>query len=246
MAIEKLDPSETALVLIEYQNEFTTEGGALYEAVKPCLDKYDTIANSKKTMDATRMAGCSIIHVPIAFEDGHKEISGDYGILQAIKEGKTFKANEWGSAICDTMKPGPTDLICKGKSGLCGFHSTNLDFLLRQNGIKNVVLGGFLTNCCVESTMRTAYEKGFNVITVTDCCAATSEEGHKAAVGGTFGGAVLDAGFVTTPMPNLNVEGRSGVTSFMDRPVELNYGLNVTGIAFGLGSAHIGGCGANQ
>mmetsp|Transcript_15029 Transcript_15029/g.32736 ORF Transcript_15029/g.32736 Transcript_15029/m.32736 type:complete len:268 (+) Transcript_15029:153-956(+) len=188
MAIDKLNPAETALVLIEYQNEFTTEGGALYEAVKPCLEKYSTIANSKKTMDVARMVGCTIIHVPIAFEDGHKEISGNpYGILQAIKEGKTFKAGEWGSAICDTMKPGPTDLICKGKSGLCAFHSTNLDFLLRQNGIKNVVLGGFLTNCCVESTMRTAYEHGYQVFTLKDCCAATSVEGQEAAFTHTFG-----------------------------------------------------------
>jgi nicotinamidase-related amidase len=36
------------------------------------------------------------------------------------------------------------------------------------------VLAGFLTNCCVESTMRVAYEKGYNVITLTDCTAATS------------------------------------------------------------------------
>jgi ureidoacrylate peracid hydrolase len=188
MAIDKkLDPSETALVLIEYQNEFTTEGGALYEAVKPCLDKYGTIANSRRVMDSARAAGCTIIHVPIAFEDGHKEISGDFGILQAIKEGKTFKANEWGSAICEAMKPAPSDLICKGKSGLCGFHSTNLDFLLRQNGVKNVVLGGFLTNCCVESTMRTAYEHGYKVYTLKDCCAATSVEGQEAAFEHTFG-----------------------------------------------------------
>lgn len=188
MAIDKLNPAETALVLIEYQNEFTTEGGALYEAVKPCLDKYQTIANSKKAMNAARMAGCTIIHVPISFEDGHNEIANSpYGILQAIKEGKTFKAGEWGSAICDTMKPGPSDLIVKGKSGLCGFHSTNLDFVLRQNGIKNVVLGGFLTNCCVESTMRNAYEHGYKVFTLKDCCAATSVEGQEAAFEHTFG-----------------------------------------------------------
>jgi nicotinamidase-related amidase len=61
------------------------------------------------------------------------------------------------------MKPKEGDLIVKGKSGLCGFQSTNLDFLLRQNDIKNVVLAGFLTNCCVESTMRTAYEYGYRV-----------------------------------------------------------------------------------
>ena len=59
------------------------------------------------------------------------------------------------------MKPAKDDIICKGKIGLCGFQSTNLDFILRQNNVKNVVLGGFLTNCCVESTMRSAYERGY-------------------------------------------------------------------------------------
>jgi len=85
------------------------------------------------------------------------------------------------------MRPKNGDLVVKGKTGLCGFHSTNLDFLLRQNGIKNLVLGGFLTNCCVESTMRTAYEHGYVVHTLKDCCAATSIEGQEAAFEHTFG-----------------------------------------------------------
>ena len=63
-----LSPEETALVLIEYQNEFTTEGGGLYEAVKECIDKTGTLENSKKVMDTAREAGCTIIHVPISFE----------------------------------------------------------------------------------------------------------------------------------------------------------------------------------
>jgi len=41
-------------------------------------------------------------------------------------------------------------VVVEGKRGLDGFASTNLDFVLRQNQIENVVLGGFLTNCCVE------------------------------------------------------------------------------------------------
>jgi nicotinamidase-related amidase len=80
-----------------------------------------------------------------------------------VKEGEAFSNGEWGAEICDMMKPREGDLIVKGKSGLCGFQSTNLDFLLRQNDIKNVVLAGFLTNCCVESSMRTAYEYGYRV-----------------------------------------------------------------------------------
>ena len=53
---------------------------------------------------------------------------------------------------------------------------------LGRKGIRNVALGGFLTNCCVESTMRSAYERGFNVFTLTDCLAATSVEEHDNAI----------------------------------------------------------------
>jgi hypothetical protein len=63
-----LDPSESALVLIEYQNEFTTEGGKLYEATKECMEATNMLSNSKKMMDFARDAGCTIIHVPINFE----------------------------------------------------------------------------------------------------------------------------------------------------------------------------------
>ena len=63
----------------------------------------------------------------------------------------------------------------------------DLEKQLLAKGAETVVLCGFLTNCCVESTMRTAFEKGFNTITLTDCCATTSADGHKGATEGTFG-----------------------------------------------------------
>ena len=72
--------------------------------------------------------------------------------------------------------------MIEGKRGLDTFASTNLDFILRSKGIKTVALGGFLTNCCVESTMRSAYEKGFDVVTLTDCVAATSQAEHENAI----------------------------------------------------------------
>lgn len=109
------------------------------------------LENSSKLATYARETGCSIIHAPISFEKGHNEIStAPYGILAGVKEGEAFTNGEWGSEFAESMKPQAGDLIVKGKSGLCGFESTNLDFLLRQRGAKNVVLGGFLTNCCVE------------------------------------------------------------------------------------------------
>ena len=181
------DPADTAFVFIEFQNEFTSPGGKLYDAVKDTIAKYGTIENAQKVMNGARDAGCTIIHVPIAFESGHREINGEYGILANVKAGEAFTASTWNADFCDEMKPQESDLVVKGKTGLCGFHSTNLDFMLRQNSIKNVVLSGFLTNCCVESTMRTAYENGYKVYTLMDCCAGTSVAGQEAAFEHTFG-----------------------------------------------------------
>ncbi|WP_205959866.1 cysteine hydrolase [Flammeovirga aprica] len=105
-----------------------------------------------------------------------------YGILKGVVDNNAFLKDQWGSELIEFIKPQPEDIIIEGKKGLDTFCSTNLDFILRSKGIQNVVLAGFLTNCCVESTMRTAYEKGYNVITLTDCCAATSVEEHENAV----------------------------------------------------------------
>ena len=64
--------------------------------------------------------------------------------------------------------------VAEGTRGLCGFATTNLDFILRSRGITDIALAGFLTNCCVESTMRSAYEKGYRVVTLTDCTATVT------------------------------------------------------------------------
>jgi nicotinamidase-related amidase len=108
-------------------------------------------------------------------------------VLAGIKEGAAFTNGEWGAEFHPSMMPQKGDLVVKGKSGLCGFESTNLSFLLGQSGAKNVVLAGFLTNCCVESTMRSAYEKGFKVYTLKDCVAATSVAAQEATLEYNFG-----------------------------------------------------------
>ncbi len=105
-----MDPKTTAVVLIEYQNDFTSEGGSLHDAVKGVMEQEHMLPNSVETVE---------------------------------------KARELGA---------------------------------RSRGITTIALGGFLTNCCVESTMRTGYEKGFEVITLKDCTATLSEEEQRLAV----------------------------------------------------------------
>ena len=171
------DPKSTAVVLIEFQNDFTSDGGALHGAVQGVMDSTHMMENTKKLVDEAHAAGATVIHAPISFAEGYNEITDHpYGILAGVVDNKAFVKGTWGAEIVDDLTPGPDDIVIEGKRGLDTFASTNLDFILRSKGIKRVALGGFLTNCCVESTMRSAYEKGFDVVTLTDCVAATSEE----------------------------------------------------------------------
>jgi nicotinamidase-related amidase len=165
------------LVLIEYQNDFTSDGGTLHPAVQPVMKSTNMLANTVETVKKARELGATIIFAPITFTDDYHELSPQpYGILKGVVDSKSFRKGTWGAEIVDVLKPEPQDIIIEGKRGLCGFASTNLDFILRSRGITTIALGGFLTNCCVESTMRTGYEKGYNVITLKDCTAALSEE----------------------------------------------------------------------
>ena len=178
-----LDPKKTAVVLIEYQNDFTSAGGTLHEAVKPVMDSTNMLANTVDMVKKARKLGATIVHAPIMFAEGYKELTSEpYGILKGVVDSKSFRKGTWGAEIVDDLKPAAEDIIIEGKRGLCGFASTNLDFILRSRGITNIALGGFLTNCCVESTMRSGYERGYNVITLKDCTATLSEEEQRLAV----------------------------------------------------------------
>ena len=178
-----IDPKTTAVVLIEYQNDFTTEGGVLHEAVSEVMDKTDMLAHTREVVKAARNAGATIMHAPIAFTEGYGEITNrPYGILKGVVDGQAFVKGSWGAQIIDELTPAAGDIVVEGKRGLDTFASTNLDFILRSKGISTVALGGFLTNCCVESTMRSAYENGYRVITLSDCVAATSVEEHENAL----------------------------------------------------------------
>jgi nicotinamidase-related amidase len=178
-----MDPAKTAVVLVEYQNDFTTEGGVLHGAVKTVMDQTDMLTHTKALVSAARAAGATIIHSPIQFAAGYYEITRHpYGILKGVVDSNAFVKGSWGAEIVGDLTPADGDIVLEGKRGLDAFASTNLDFILRSKGIETVALAGFLTNCCVESTMRSAYERGYEVITLTDCLAGTSPEEHANAI----------------------------------------------------------------
>lgn len=183
-----MNPKTTAIVLIEFQNDFTSPGGVFHDGVKGVMQATNMLANTVALADRSRAAGATVMHAPITFAEGYGELTGTpYGILKGVVDNKAFRKGSWGADIVDVLKPQPGDIVIEGKRGLDTFPSTNLDFILRSKGIETVVLAGFLTNCCVESTMRSAYERGFDVITLKDCTAALSQEEQDMAIKHNFG-----------------------------------------------------------
>jgi nicotinamidase-related amidase len=179
----RLDPKTTAVVLVEYQNDFASEGGALHNAVRDVMEDTGMLENTLELVEAARAAGAMIVHAPIGYVPGYRELAlHPYGILKSVVDAGAFVKGEWGSEIVDALAPQEGDVVLEGKRGLDSFGTTNLDFILRGRGITTIVVCGFLTNCCVESTMRTGYEKGYHVITLSDCVAATSAEEHENAI----------------------------------------------------------------
>lgn len=187
------DLSNAAILFIEYQNEFCTPEGKMHDAVKGVMETTGMLAKSAEVAEACRKAGVKVMHAAITFaEDASDNPNRKLGILSGCAGGKLFTQGSWGAEFCPEMTPQDTDFVVTGKKGLDAFPGSNLEAQLRIWGTETLILAGFLTNCCVESTMRTAYEKGFDVITLTDCCATTDDEGQNVTKG--------SYGMFSTPM----------------------------------------------
>ena len=158
------------------------------------------LGNARSLAAAVRQAGVRVFHAPISFAaDGSDNPNRRLGILSGCDSAGLFTRGTWNAQICEAMQPVDGDVVVVGKRGLSAFPDTDLEAQLKAHGIETIALGGFMANCCVESTMREACEKGFNVITLTDCVATTTLRGYQAAVEITYP-------FFSTPMKAASFE----------------------------------------
>src|ERR1700712_60958 len=138
-----IDPSTTAVGLIEYQNDFTSDGGVLHGAVSEVMDKTAMLENTKRVVEKARAAGATVMHAPITFAEGYHELSSHpYGILKGVVDGNAFVKDSWGAAIVDELAPAEGDIVIEGKRGLDTFASINLDFILATKASRQFVIAG--------------------------------------------------------------------------------------------------------
>lgn len=178
----ELNPSTTAVVAVHMQGDIVTSTGAFGGFFAAQVDERDVIAQVGALLSAARAGGATAAYTRVVYAPDYSNLNANSPLLAMVAQFGCLAEGQPNAEIVDALAPQEGDIVVEGKRGLDAFATTNLDFILRARGITTIALGGFLTNCCVESTMRTAYEKGYDVITLTDCTAATSSEEQRAAV----------------------------------------------------------------
>lgn len=168
------DKQKTAILLIEFQKQWTQKG-LYHRLIKGQLDKRGVLENTKKLVDLARDKGVKIIHAPLIIDPENKK-----GLLAFLTLGKVFTKGTWKSEISDGLFS-DGDLLVKGRYAFDAFVGSDLEDILRQNGIETVFVCGFTTDQCVAKTINTMIKKGFNAYLVSDCAATLNDFFQKKA-----------------------------------------------------------------
>jgi len=171
---KRLNPSETALILIGYQNDYFSPSGILHSVVE--LSANVLLHNSLDILNRLKDTFVTIISTPILFTPDYSELVEPVGILKIIKESQAFRSDtEGGKVIPELSEFGDRIIEIPGKRGLNAFTNTKLLNVLQQKAIRDVVMMGVVTPLCIESTSRQAAEYGFRVNIISDATAGRTK-----------------------------------------------------------------------
>jgi len=185
-----------ALVVIDMQNGFCTQGGS-YQRFGGEVDKYRSIIpNVKKVIDA-----CHVLHIPVFYTQQVREASGidlltrRHRIIPKERldfiesPPPTCVRGTWDAAIIDELVPTQEDhIVIKRRDS--AFQDTEFELWLKSIGADTIIFTGIDTCICVENSFREGFNKGYDVILIEDAVASVWEDLHKATLQkarGSFG-----------------------------------------------------------
>lgn len=179
-----LVPYESALLFVDVQNFSAHRKGAEFADLTDdhFNKKYGwffnelevrVIPNMQAIQSACRQAGVEVMYTTIESltRDG-RDRSLDYKIT-----GFNVPKGSWDGKVIDALAPDEDEIVLP-KSSSSVFVSTHIDYILRNLGVKQLVLSGLLTDQCVESAVRDACDLGYLVTEVTDACLTYTQERH--------------------------------------------------------------------
>ena len=174
----------TGLLVIDPYNDFSSEGGKVWDRLKGIAEANHCIPNMLQVLDAARKA-----EIRVFYALHHRYRPGDYEtwryiapIQKAAWSRKTFEYGTWGGEIRVGFEPRAGDVVAAEHWCSSGFANTDLDLQLKKHGIHKLIVIGLIAHTCVEATVRYAAELGYDVTVVEDATASYSEEHMHAAL----------------------------------------------------------------
>jgi len=183
------DIRSSALIVVDVQNDFVSDGGYFDRMTKKHPEAgidveflASVIPNIKRLVEAFRSASRPVVYVKHVLEPDYADATfpywrmpGDPGPIAA----QFIVQGTWGAEIIDELTPAPGEKVVV-KKGFNGFHRTPLEATLRNMGVTTCVMTGVTTCVCVSSTTRGGVERNFRMIFVSDATAETHREWHQA------------------------------------------------------------------
>jgi biuret amidohydrolase len=178
-------PRETALLLIDMQKDFLAPGGLCDTLGEDIAAMRPIIPRIQQLLPALRRAGLRIIHT----REGYAPDLSDVNPLKRSRGtvgqpgplGRFLIRGERGHDFIDELRPAPGERVVD-KPGFGAFFRTDLEEHLRATGITHLLIAGVTSQCCVQSTLREAVDRGFFCLTLADCCAALEPGLHEATL----------------------------------------------------------------
>lgn len=174
-----IKPSETALIVVDMQNAYTTIEGYLDLAGFDVSATAPVVKNINSAIELSRKAGIQVVFLQNGWDPQYVEAGGEgspnWHKSNALKtmrknpelEGRFLAKGGWDYALVDELTPQEGDWVIP-KTRYSGFFNTNLDSMLRARGIRNLVFTGIATNVCVESTLRDGFHLEYFGIALSD------------------------------------------------------------------------------
>jgi ureidoacrylate peracid hydrolase len=175
-----LNPAETAIIFVDFQNTFAAKGGEHYPNYEKPLKESNMIENSLDLVKQARALGIQVVHVIEGYSKDYRELDWGNGAgfhrAQILRQ--AWKSGTWGVDLLDVMKPSPgdKDIILPNRITVNGFGNNGLDALLKSRGIRNIALGGFSTEGCVYATTLAGFDLGYRVYALPDVMATNRAE----------------------------------------------------------------------
>ena len=176
------DPARPALLALHYQNEVLHPDGAIRMGVaRGDGRRAGVVERGGALLAGARGAGVPVLHVRIAFAEGHRDVIRNSAIFRAVVARAAMVDGTWGADFHAGLEPREGEaVITHGR--VDAFHGTDLRARLEALGVGHVVMAGVATHSVVETTFRTAADIGWLCTVAADACSSGEADLHAAAL----------------------------------------------------------------